>query len=126
MGLSTRTLLNDISSKWHLYMPIQIVGQHRGGEDLSEKKYPVSTLINGAIGIGASRQYDKKWFKALHFEADLLGYYQQSGDIWPYNKGLAGYARSTVELRDDLLMNACYFMVKHSISVLDGKCVVLG
>ena len=117
LGLSTRTLLNSESSKWHFYMPAQILGQHRGGENLVDNERPVSTLINGAIGIGATRQYNKKWFKALHFEADALGYYQQSGDLWPHNKGLGAYLRSTLELREDLLINAGYFICKDFISL---------
>ena len=117
LGLTTKTLLNDPTSKWHWYMPIQVVGQHRGGENLVDNERPVSTLINGAAGIGVMRNYNMKWFKALHFEADLLGYYQQSGKLWPYSKGLGGYLRSTVELRDDFLINAGYFICKDFISL---------
>ncbi len=117
MGLSTKTLLNDPAAKWHLYMPLQVVGQHRGGEDLVDNNRPVSTFINGAIGLGATRNYNMKWFKALHFEADVLGYYQQSGNLWPLSKGIAGYARTTVELREDFLINAGYFMGHNFISL---------
>ena len=84
---------------------------------LVDNDRPVSTLINGAIGVGATRQYGRPWFKALHFEADMLGYYQQSGDLWPHDKGYGGYLRSTVELRDDFLINAGYFVCKDFISL---------
>ncbi len=117
LGLSTKTLLNNKDSRWHFYMPVQVVGQHRGGEDLVNNHRPVSTLINGALGIGATRNFNRKWFKRLHFEGDVLGYYQQSGDLWPHNKGYGLYARSTVELRDDFLINAGYFICKDFISL---------
>ena len=117
LGLSTKTLLNSKEARWHLYMPVQLLGQHRGGEDLLEKKRPVSTLLNGAIGIGVTHEFGRKWFKTLHVEADLLGYYQQSGDIWPFDKGLAGYIRSTMELREDLLVNVGYLRGKDFISL---------
>ncbi len=117
VGLSTRTLLNDVSSKWHLYLPVQVIGQHRGGEGLQGNNRPVSTLINGAAGIGTTRAFNKKWFKALHFETDVLGYYQQSGNLWPHSKGLAGYIRATAELRDDFMINAGYYICKNFISL---------
>ncbi len=117
LGLTTKTLLNAPTSKWHFYLPVQVVGQHRGGEDLVDNDRPVSTLINGAIGIGTTRTFNRKWLKAIHFEADALGYYQQSGDLWPFNKGFGGYVRSTVELREDFLINAGYFVCKDFISL---------
>ncbi len=117
VGLTTQTLLNEPTSKWHFYVPLQVVGQHRGGEDLVDNNRPVSTLINGAVGIGATRNINRKWLKLIQLEADFLGYYQQSGNLWPYNKGLGGYLRSTVELRDDFLINAGYFVCKDFISL---------
>lgn len=119
IGLSTKTLLNDPSKLWHFYSPLQIVGQHRGGEALIGNNRPVSTLINAALGVGATWNINpyRQWYKRMHFEVDALGYYQQSGDLWPFNKGAGLYARTTLDIHDDFLVNAGYLYCKNFISL---------
>ena len=95
----------------------QVVVQPRGSEGLVDNNRHVSSLINGGIGLGVTRNFDRKWIEALHCEGDVLGYYQQSGHLWPHDKGYGGYLRSTVELREDLLINAGYFICKDIISL---------
>lgn len=119
LGLSTKTLLNDPTKRWHFYVPFQLLGQHRGGEALQGNDRPVSTLINGAVGLGATWNINphRTWAKRMHFEVDALGYYQQSGKLWPFDKGLGAYARATLDLHDDFLLNAGYFYCKNFISL---------
>ena len=41
--------------------------------------------MNGAIGIGGVWNTGHRIFKNLNVELDATGYYQQAGEIWPFD-----------------------------------------
>ncbi len=116
VGFSSKVMLNDEASSVHCYVPTQIAIQHRGGEDLETKVYPVQTLMNAAVGFGVDHNVNHRLLKRVSYEVDLLGYYQQSGDMWPLDNGAALYANATLNF-GGLNVNAGYFACHNFISL---------
>lgn len=98
------------------YLKVQGIVQHRGGEQ--DNTTNVSTLMNASIGVGMKWNYDYPVVKSLNVEADLLGYYQQAGTLWPYSKGGAFYANASMNLGKYFFVEAGYFVARRFISVL--------
>lgn len=96
VGLSSRLKFNDPKSLFHFYIPIQGLTQHRGGE--FDQNYSVETLMNGSFGIGTLWNINHRALKNINLEADMTGYYQQSGELWPFNKGYGLYLRASADI----------------------------
>lgn len=100
VGLSLRYKMNDPESRFHFYMPLQVLVQHRGGEIDTIYSNSVQTLMNGAIGAGAVWNTGNPIFRNVNLEFDVAGYYQQAGIIWPHNKGTGFYVRASADIYD--------------------------
>lgn len=100
VGLSTRVKFNDPDSRFHFYLPIQGLAQHRGGEIDTILTSSVQTLMNGAIGVGGVWNTGHKLFKQVNLELDATGYYQQAGHLWPFDNGYGVYARASADIYD--------------------------
>lgn len=100
VGLSSRYKMNDPESRFHFYMPLQALVQHRGGEIDTIYSNSVQTLMNGAIGAGAVWNTGNPIFRNVNLEFDVAGYYQQAGIIWPHNKGTGFYVRASADIYD--------------------------
>lgn len=100
VGLSSRYKMNDPESRFHFYMPLQVLVQHRGGEIDTIYSNSVQTLMNGAIGAGAVWNTGNPIFRNVNLEFDVAGYYQQAGIIWPHNKGTGFYVRASADIYD--------------------------
>lgn len=92
VGISSRLKYNDPASRFHFYTPVQGLVQHRGGEIDTIFNNSVQTLMNGAIGVGGVWNTGHRIFKNLNVELDATGYYQQAGEIWPFDSGYGLYA----------------------------------
>ena len=90
VGVSQRILLNDVTRRWHWYIPVDVLAQHRGGEqDRGDLGLGVETLLNYGIGFGLS------WtgtgiLRKLNVEGALLGNWQKDGHLWKYDSGIGG------------------------------------
>ena len=89
-GLSTEVKFNSPQSRVHWYAPLQVVGQHRGGEQ-DDAGGTVETFINGAVGLGMLWNVGNNGLRKLNWEASMLGYYRQAGKMWPFYKGTGYY-----------------------------------
>lgn len=96
VGLRQRILLNSPQARLHWYVPIDILVQHRGGEqDVTDMG--VQTLTNGATGIALQWNAGTRVLQRLTAEVTVLGCWQQSGELWPFKAGVAGYAACTAD-----------------------------
>lgn len=100
VGLSSRYKLNDPTSRFHFYAPLQLLAQHRGGEIDTITTRSVQTLMNGAIGVGTIWNTGYSLLKNVNLEVDVAGYYQQAGDLWPLDNGYALYTRVSADISD--------------------------
>lgn len=116
-GLSSRIHYNDKASPIHIYTPVQLLAQHRGGEIDTITQNSVQTLMNGAIGIGAVWNINHGKLKTINAELDATGYYQQAGNLWPLDDGIGMYAQATADVADFRILMG-YWWCKDFISML--------
>lgn len=106
-GISTQFKWNDPQSTWHPYTHVQVLAQHRGGEIDTITNNSVQTLMNGAVGFGTIWNTRTAHLRRIGAEANLLGYYQQAGHLWPFDQGYGVYARIYADV-DDFRFKAGY------------------
>lgn len=86
VGAAQRICLNRPSSDVHWYIPIDILLQHRGGEQ-DTTSLGVQTITNGGVGVGMQYNANGKTLQRLTVEMAGLACWQQSGQLWPFNSG---------------------------------------
>lgn len=96
-GLSSEVRLNSPQSRWHWYVPVQFLAQHRGGEQ--DDTGNVETFMNGATGLGLLWNVGNSGLRRLNWDVSLLGYYRQAGELWPFDKGWGMYARMKADFK---------------------------
>ena len=117
VGTTWRTMLNAPQSRLHWYLPVQLVLQHRGGEQNVVQR-SVQTIWNASLGVGAQWNIGKRALKRVTAEAEGLLAYQQTGDLWPFRSGAAGYASVDLGLWRFLDAGVSYFFSpKHFVSL---------
>jgi len=115
-GISSRVKFNDPESPLHVYMPVQALAQHRGGEIDTIYVNSVQTLMNGSIGAGVTWNTNRPLFKRMNAEVDMVGYYQQAGELWPFDNGSGVYARLSADIYD-FRVKTSYWTCKEFISM---------
>lgn len=108
VGSAWRVLPGDTtkSVRWHL--PVQLVIQHRGGEqDMTD--LGVQTISNAFLGAGMTWKASRPVLTSLGCEAGILAAYQQSGSLWPFDTGLAYSATARMVLWNSLHVRAGWF-----------------
>lgn len=116
-GLSSRLKYNREDAPVHFYTPIQVLAQHRGGEIDTLTTNSVQTLMNGSVGFGALWNINRSVLKNINIELDAAGYYQQAGELWPFDDGFGLYAKASADLRN-FRVKASYWQCKDFISML--------
>lgn len=92
-----------------LSIPIQLVLQHRGGEQ-DNTDMGVQTIANGAAGLAYRYSAPKKRVvTGVSAEILALGCYQQKGNLWPFKAGPALWVRADVEFIKDLRASVGFF-----------------
>lgn len=105
------------AQKWHFFVPVQLLIQHRGGEqDQPQLNLGVQTIANASVAVAAERRFtvDGLW---LMGEAGVLGCYQQSGHLWPFDSGIAYHAMAKGSYKDFKLMAGYFFAPKNFVSL---------
>lgn len=98
-GLSTRFKANRPNAHTHIYFPVQLLFQHRGGEINPEaESRQVKTWLNAAGGIGADIYLRNHLFTKLNLEATATYFGQQAGDMLPFDNGYGIYAKATADV----------------------------
>lgn len=89
VGFNQRVLLSGSQKAMQWYIPIDILVQHRGGEqDVTDMG--VQTIANGGVGVGLEWNSGRRVLRRLTAEAAVLGCWQQSGQLWPFTTGVGG------------------------------------
>lgn len=116
VGLSSRLKYNNPNSKFHLYTPLQVALQHRGGEIDTITVNSISTLINGATGLGVDWNTGHRIFKKVNLECDMVAYAQQAGTLWPLDDGYGWYTSLTADIQD-FRIKASHFVNRDFVSL---------
>lgn len=97
-GVSSRLKYNSISSRLHVYSPVQALFQHRGGEIDNITTNSVQTNMNAAAGLGVRYNINHRALHSASVEADALVYNQQKGSLYPFDKGWALFVHGDVDV----------------------------
>lgn len=98
------------------YIPINILIQHRGGEQ-DNTDMGVQTIINAAVGLGLEWNVGGRLLRSLTAEVAALGCWQQSGELWPFNTGVAGMAQVDAELSGGFRLFGGLFYARDFVSL---------
>ena len=92
-----------------LSIPIQMMIQHRGGEQ-DNTHLGVQTIANAAAGLAYRYSAPRRRVvTGVGAEALALGCLQQSGRLWPFRGGPALWVRAGVDFIRDLRVTAAFF-----------------
>lgn len=114
VGSRWKILFGSPSRRMRWYMPVEMVLQHRGGEQ-DATSMGVQTLCNGGVGAGmiyrpaASSQGKTPVLTNAGCEMNILGSYQQAGRLWPFKSGMAYHMQGYTRLWDALGLKLGYF-----------------
>ena len=100
-----------------LSIPIQLVLQHRGGEQ-DNTHLGVQTVANGALGLAYRYSAPRHALvTGISAEALALGCFQQSGHLWPFKAGPAMWLCASVDFIRDLRATVGFFSAKNYCSL---------
>lgn len=100
--------------------PVQLLIQHRGGEQ-DTTAMGVQTICNFSLGERMRWNAQRKHLHHVTAEANLLVCYQQSGHLWPFDKGLAYHAAAEANLWDKLSFQGGVAHMPHHFVSLYGN-----
>lgn len=98
-GLSTRFKANRPERRTHVYFPLQVVMQHRGGEiNPDAEQRQVKTWMNAAAGVGVTIHTDNSILTRMNAEADMAYYRQMTGALLPFDNGKGVYLKAEADI----------------------------
>jgi hypothetical protein len=82
--------LNVINkNNWNIHIPIQMLYSHKGGQ-YDSLHTPLQSLVNSALGISATYNFDSRLLQKIVFENYYVNYKDISGEkLQPFNEGNA-------------------------------------
>lgn len=112
-GLSTQYLpCKDLKIR------LGILAHHRGGELDTITVNSINTVMNGSFGLEYRKTTILPWLRSWSLGADVLGYVQQSGKMWPVDKGWALHAEGRLAFPYGLNLKAAYLYNRNFVSIL--------
>jgi hypothetical protein len=115
-GVSSQLKKEFLNDKLKIYIPIQMVLNHKGGELDTLIKYDIETLSNFAIGLGGVYKFDGI-IKEVNLEFNWVKYLKNSGQKPPFSSGEGMYSKLRLSFYD-FNFDISYWMSKNFISIL--------
>lgn len=97
---------------------LAILAHHRGGEIDTFTVNSVNTVMNASFGVSYSSPVNLSWLHSYELSANILGYAQESGKMWPIDKGWAFYAEGRMRFAWGLSAKVGYILNRNFISLL--------
>lgn len=119
VGMNWKTLIGPADRQVRWYLPVQLVAQHRGGEQNDNALIrTVQTVYNASIGGGMEWQAGRRALRQVRAEANALYAYQQTGNLWSFKNGTALHVGTELNLWDKLDVGvSCFHAPKHFVSL---------
>ena len=100
--------------------PVQLLIQHRGGEQ-DTSHTGVQTLANASAGLRLDYvPRSPRALSSLNAQVNVLGSYQQSGELWPFTTGMALHAAVGARLWNRLTLELGHFSAPKQYANLYG------
>ena len=116
VGVHQQFLLNDPAQAWHWYLPVDVLAQHRRGEqDITDMG--VQTITNGGIGLGLRWRTGARALESITAEAAALGCWQQAGELWPFDSGVAVSGSVAAQFKNGLRVFGGLFYTRDFVSL---------
>ena len=119
IGSNATILWTNPNRKIRLSTPVQLLVQHRGGEQ-DTTAMGVQTLSNASIGLRLEAPTCRKAISLITTEVNALGSYQQSGHLWPFDTGFAAHASFGITLLKSLCLRTDYVEIPRHYANLYG------
>lgn len=98
-GISSRFKVNRPQARAHVYFPVQVLMQHRGGEiNPDAASRVIKTWMNGAAGVGVTFNTGNPLLTRVNLEGDLTYYKQMAGSMLPFDNGHGFYVKTDIDL----------------------------
>lgn len=120
VGENLRLIWGKANKRWNWYTPLQLVIQHRGGEQ-DTTRMGTQTLCNMALGIGVEGNPASTKVNTFSAQANTLISYQQKGSLWPFDKGIAFHTGFKMRLLSHLCLSADYLFAPRQFITLLGN-----
>lgn len=108
----------------NLKITLNALAQHRGGEqDLPDMHLGVQTIYNGSIGADWSSDTisSGRAVNSYGVSANVIGCYQQTGSLWPFDSGVAFHAEGRMEVLNCLALRLGYFHAPNDFVSIYGS-----
>jgi hypothetical protein len=114
-GGSARIKFNSPESRFHVYLPVQGLAYHKGGElDITDTN--IQTIMNGAFGAGLRWNVKGRVIEYVNAEAYMTGYVFPKGGTSYFDRGRGYYSKIAVQLKD-FNINTSYWSSGNFFSV---------
>ncbi len=120
VGANATIAWNPAHPRLKFTTPVQLLLQHRGGEQ-DTTQLGVQTVANASIGLHMDYAAHRRVLDNVHAEVNLLGSYQQSGTLWPFDGGFAMHAAFGMTLWDSLSLKLGYVGAPKQFANLYGN-----
>jgi hypothetical protein len=118
-GLSSRFMINDPDSKFHVYFPVQGLIQHRGGE-IDTTNAGVQTIVNASAGVGLRWNINRKVLKYINTEYSMVGYVFPNDSIYELKRGGGNFYKLSVQL-DKFNISGSYWHCNYFVSMFGSN-----
>lgn len=104
-----------------LSLPIQMLMQHRGGEQ-DHTSLGVQTIANGGVGLRYTyARPSARVVTGVKADVMALGCLQQSGHLWPFKSGAGVWASGSVDFFRDLRLTLGVFSARNFCSLYGSQ-----
>ena len=114
-GNTTRFKLNVPESRIHMYVPIQGLAYHKGGE-IDVTNIVAQTIMNGSLGAGLRWNINRRILDYINAEFDVAGYIYPKGSTDTFKRGRGYYSKVSALLKD-FNISMSYWSCKDFVSV---------
>ena len=114
-GGSVNFKLNSPESRFHVYLPVQGLVHHKGGEIDVTDAY-VQTVMNGALGAGLKWNVNGRVIENVSTEFDMTGYIFPKGRTSYFERGRAYYTKLAMQLKE-FNISTSYWSCKDFVSI---------
>lgn len=119
VGTTARILPGDTARQLRFALPLQLLIQHRGGEQ-DTTSLGVQTLCNASLGLNVEYRTRRRLITSVEGQLNALACLQENGELWPFDTGFALHAEAAATLLHQLTARLGYVATPRQFIPLYG------